>query len=172
MRPLTVTALLLASAPAFAGNPCAKAKVVEDPFTKQSTTIVSGFDWSIESAADGKVVWKQRYGAGGDVDVVLDVGWTTDLLLEDGTIVTFASTEKALPVTGASQYGVFTNWMVTFPVDAATTKTVAASTPTAMRADLGQGPVSMELKGPRGKNMQKAFVCMASLLKPTATSTE
>ncbi|MFT4623582.1 MAG: hypothetical protein ACI8PZ_002238 [Myxococcota bacterium] len=157
---MVVTALLLlmmSTAPA-GKDPCDAGRI--DGADDALTIVFSGADWKV-SYEEGSTTYENRlFVSGGGSD--LQEGFAIGAMLTNGTAIHFKLAEKAEARSHTNETGTFTEWQTAFPVDDEMLAKLATAPITAVRADMGTGPVTTEVSKGRGKKLHNAFKCIAA----------
>ena len=169
MKSILVATLLLAAFPAFAKDkdPCKGVRSAKDAFGVESrgSIVYVGIGGYIavgvlQVGPDKhlQMMFVQR----GAMDTRAPVGTPGKVALADGTVLELVSGKESIPVANANENGVFTQWIVEFPLAADTLAKLAASPLTAVSSSVGGQGMQFAVPEKKGEVLQAAAACIAT----------
>ncbi len=148
---------------AAASDPCGKAREHTDRATGEISLQFNGADWKVVHASD-RTEYALSVFVHGERGHTLREGWNLDMKLADGQAVRLALEEPAESRSKTDATGSWTLWETEFNVSSDAVQKLAQAPLEIVRMDLGSGPELTEISRARGKKMQSAFACIATIL--------
>jgi len=169
MKSLLVATLLLAAFPAFAKDkdPCKGIKSAKDAFGVESRGSVvyvgiGGYIAVVVRQVGPDKHLQMMFVQRGAMDTRVPVGTPGKVALADGTVLELVSGKESIPVANANENGVFTQWIVEFPLAADALAKLAASPLTAVSSSVGGQEMQFAVPEKKGEVLQAAAACIAT----------
>lgn len=115
----------------------------------------------------GHMVVTIRVAASGVRDEIFPAGYTIPVMMKDESIVVLTAPNESRPVGAATVDGVFTNWMVEFPMDRHTLDLLTAQPIIAMRVEKPTGVTTFNISSAWAKQLNRVLACFGSYVTDT-----
>jgi hypothetical protein len=166
-RALAAVLVVAALAPGVSGcGTMENVQVVNDPFLGPTRGFImyldfGGYTGVSVKEAQGKYTLQVMVVQHGVADARAAVGDKTEFLV-GGKVITLENAVEAQPVANARQGGAFTQWQLTFNMDAEGARRFAAGPLTAIKAHVGGMEFQMALPATKAVKFQQNLALMTS----------
>lgn len=156
---------LFSASPAIASDVCRGADVQVDRVSGVRSTALDVPRLGLTLAvADEVATMSAPIRLSGLIDNAVPPATEILMVLDDGTKVTFRTSDSATPSATLNTAGGFTSWTLTWSVTSEAAHAVAGARPVALRYSIADHPIAVDYSNAVGTKVQRMYACAANQL--------